>query len=85
LPSGTPVPLTIVIKFPAPGVAAKPASAAFLDDDYVHVAASGSERFWTWTFDDRAQIVPGVWTLEIWHGKKKLAEQKFNVVLPPIA
>jgi Domain of unknown function (DUF3859) len=85
LPLGTRVPLTMIIKFPPPGVAAKSASTLFLDDDYSHFVAAGSERFWTWTFDDQAQIVPGVWTLEIWYGKQKLAEQTFIVVLPPIA
>jgi len=85
LPSGMPMRLTIVLKFPPPGMVAKPPSAPFLQDDYVVVEIADSDAYWTWTFDDRAQIIPGTWVIEIWNGSKKLTAQEFTVILPPIA
>jgi hypothetical protein len=84
-PLGAPIHLTLVMRFPPPGMVTKSGSAPFLDDDYRSIKVIGSDHFEIWTFEDKAQIVPGVWTFEIWNGNKKLAEEKFTVILPPIA
>lgn len=33
-------------------------------------------------FDDPWELVPGTWTIELWHGDRKLATQSFTVVRP---
>jgi hypothetical protein len=80
---GTVLPLTIIAKFPPPGVLARDSQKPIQQDDYVDVAAAGKEDFLTWTFEMRSDLVPGIWTFEIWSGDKKLAEQSFEVILPP--
>jgi len=84
-PEGTAVPLKMVMRYPSPGIMAEGAKRPFTDDDYTVVQYVGDDLFRTWTFTERTDLVPGIWTFEIWHGKKKLAEKKFKVILPPIA
>jgi len=85
LPRGTVGLLTIVIKYPAPGILADGGSVPFTEDEYTELVALSGNRFYTWSFDRRTDLVPGIWTFEVWVGGKKLCEQKFNVILPPIA
>ena len=84
-PNGLPVPVRIVAKFPAPGVMGKNNPKPVLADDYVEFATIGKEDFLTWTFEKRTDLVPGIWTFEIWSGDRKLVDEKFNIVLPPIS
>ena len=84
-PLGTFVPITVVVRYPSPGIVSPGNPVPFVVDDYSAPAILGTNLFYTWTFDDRSEIVPGIWTIEIWYGDKKLGEEKFNVVLPPIA
>ena len=84
-PDGASVLLRMKMKFPPPGMVAPGKSVPFLEDEYTALKAAGANSWTTWTFDDRSQIVPGIWVFEIWYGDKKLAEEKFTVVLPPIA
>lgn len=80
---GTALPLTIVAKFPPPGVLARDSQKPIQKDDYVDLTTAGKEDFLTWTFEMRSDLVPGIWTFEIWSGGKKLTEQSFEVILPP--
>jgi len=84
-PSGAPVLLTIVTKFPAPGVLAPSGSVPFVQDVDTVIAALNGRGFLTWPFERRSDLVPGIWTIEIWQGKTKLGEQRFNVILPPVS
>src|SRR5882672_11867605 len=79
------VPLTIVTRFPAPGILAPKGSVPFVRDVDTVTATLGGPNFLTWPFERRSDLVPGIWTIEIWQGTKKLTEQKFNVILPPVA
>jgi hypothetical protein len=80
---GSLVPLTIIAKFPPPGVLARDSQKPIMQDDYADVTTAGKEDFLTWTFEMRSDLVPGLWTFEIWSGNQKLGEQTFEVVLPP--
>ncbi len=84
-PIGAGVPLTIVTRFPAPGILAPKGSVPFVRDVDTVTATLGGSNFLTWPFERRSDLVPGIWTIEIWQGTKKLTEQKFNVILPPVA
>jgi len=84
-PTGAPVLLTIVTKFPQPGVLAPKGSVPFVQDvDHVITAING-RSFLTWPFERRSDLVPGIWTIEIWQGNRKLGEQSFNIILPPVS
>jgi hypothetical protein len=80
---GALVPLTIVAKFPPPGVLGRETAEPVLADAYTQVTTAGKEDFLTWTFEMKTDLVPGIWTFEIWSGGKKLTEQSFEVILPP--
>jgi hypothetical protein len=84
-PIGASVPLTIVTRFPAPGILAPNGSVPFVRDVDTVTATLGGANFLTWPFERRSDLVPGIWTIEIWQGTKKLGEQQFNVILPPIS
>jgi hypothetical protein len=43
----------------------------------------GGEDFMTMSFDYRWELVPGIWTVQLWSGRRKLAEQSFEVYVPP--
>jgi len=80
---GALVPLTIIAKFPPPGVLARDSQKPIQQDDYVDATTAGKEDFLTWTFEMRSDLVPGIWTFEIWSGNEKLAQESFEVILPP--
>jgi hypothetical protein len=80
---GSLVPLTTIAKYPPPGVLARDSQKPIMQDDYADVTTAGKEDFLTWTFEMRSDLVPGLWTFEIWSGNQKLGEQTFEVVLPP--
>lgn len=77
------VPLTVVAKFPQPGVLGRDLAVPVLEDQYTQLTTTGKDDFLTWTFEMKSDLVPGIWTFEIWSGDKKLAEQSFEVILPP--
>jgi len=83
--NGVQVPVTIVAKFPEPGVLGVKGNAPVVRDAYTELTTTGKEEFLTWTFEMRSDLVPGIWTFEIWSGDKKLAEQSFNIILPPVS
>jgi hypothetical protein len=87
LHEGTLLPVTIVARFPKPGVLGrKPQSQVpVLADGYPQVGTAGKEDFLTWTFEMRSDLVPGIWTFEIWSDGKKLTEQNFEIILPPVS
>jgi hypothetical protein len=43
---------------------------------------AGFPGIWCWGFDDPADIALGEWRIELWSGRRKLAEQRFTVVAP---
>lgn len=80
---GVAVPVTIVAKFPPPGVLGRDGGVPVTQDAYTQMATTGAEDFLTWTFEMKSDLVPGIWSFEIWSGDKKLTEQSFEVILPP--
>jgi len=82
---GTPVRVTVVTRFPPPGLLAPDGTVPFLVDDESWAVNVGENSFLSWPFERRSDLVPGIWTFEIWIDGRKYAEQKFNIILPPIA
>jgi hypothetical protein len=84
-PLGARIPVTFVMRYPEPGLLAPKKSVPFVEDVYTWPGFLGDHNFRTLRFDSRSDLVPGIWTIEVWIGGKKRAVQKFNVILPPIA
>ena len=83
--AGAAVPMTIVMKFPQPGISAPDSAQRVLDDEYRYSDILDGDSFFIWVFDRDEKMVPGLWTFEIWIDGKKFAEQNFNIIVPPIA
>jgi hypothetical protein len=43
----------------------------------------GGEDMMMMTFDYLWEMVPGFWTIQLWSGDKKLAEEQFEIFIPP--
>jgi hypothetical protein len=84
-PQGEVVPLKIVTKFPSEGLLPPSGNAPVAIDDYDDFGIVGANAFLTWGFDSRDQLVPGLWTIEVWQGDRKLGGHSFHVILPPIS
>jgi len=80
---GSLVPITIIARFPPPGVLGRSTQLPVTADGYTQVTTAGREDFLTWTFEMKSDLVPGIWTFEIWSDGKKLTEQNFEIILPP--
>jgi Domain of unknown function (DUF3859) len=79
-PAGTVVPLHMVDVYPPPGLR-DPATQKLSDHaEYNRTATIGSQTFTSYGFDHDWELVPGVWTIQIWYEGRKLAEQQFTVV-----
>jgi len=85
-PVGSPVPVTVVIRFPEQGLLSPSApDDPILSDSYETIVPLGLETTSAHTFDYHWEIEPGIWVFEIWSGDEKLAEQQFEVITPPIS
>ena len=82
---GVYAPLKMVWKFPPPGiVGADPAHPVELE--MVEFDATSNDNYViTMSLESASDLVPGIWTFEIWSGDKKLTEQKFEVLAPLIS
>jgi hypothetical protein len=81
-PLGQPVLLKFITRFPRPGLLppgnrGEPVTV----NEYTSPRAIG-DIFWRgYGFDETWELVPGVWTFEIWSGDKRLVEKSFTVYL----
>lgn len=80
---GVYAPLKMVWKFPPPGIVgsdpAHPVELEVVDFE----ATSNDNYVITMSLESPSDLVPGIWTFEIWSGDTKLTEQTFEV-LPPL-
>ena len=83
--SGTPVWLRIVVRFPPQGLYDLEKGEPAYMDEWLLERISGEDQFYLWPFEEQWHVEPGIWAIEIWHDGKKLCEQKFEVVTPPIS
>ena len=81
---GTPaaaVPIRMVTRFPSPGLRHPETRAVTLRDEIVVTRAIGKVHFRSFTLESPAELVPGPWTLELWHKDQKLASQTFTLTI----
>lgn len=79
-PQGTDVPLHIVIIFPSPGLHNPTQPGPKARDEYDRIVQVGDEQYTGYSFDHNWELVPGVWTFQLWYDGHMEAEQKFTVV-----
>ena len=79
-PKGTGIPVRIVWRYPQPGLKNPAGGAAKLIDEYMDSAVIGKNFQFFWQLTRDWQIVPGVWTFEMWYQGRKLVSQNFTLV-----
>jgi hypothetical protein len=80
-PNGAPVSVRVVWRYPSPGIVDPRTSVGKLTDEYSHQTAIGNDLTLYWTLGARDEThVPGVWTLEVWDGNRRLFTQQFTLV-----
>jgi hypothetical protein len=79
-PAGAKVPLHVLAYFPPPGLNDTENKKQFNQAGYDRTDAIGPGGYLSYTFDHDWELVPGVWTLQIWNDGRMLVEQKFTVV-----
>lgn len=78
-PPGAVVPLRMVTIFPGGGLRDPKAQQAQRQSEYVAGVPIGEGRYGGYTMSEDWEVVPGIWTFQIWYGDKKMAEQHFMV------
>lgn len=82
-PVGAKVTLRKVTRFPPPGLRSPAAKEPLKVSQVAVTRTIGREAGYVdYGFDDPWELVPGTWTIELWHGDRKLATQSFTVVRP---
>ncbi len=79
-PNGARVPLHVVVIFPPSGLRNPAMQQPSAHDEWDQNASIGERSHDFYTFENGWEVVPGVWTMQIWYQGRKLAEQSFTVV-----
>jgi Domain of unknown function (DUF3859) len=71
--------LKYVTRIPAPGIRNPQTGNVTMTNVFYQEHKIGEELYRLYRLTDRWEVVPGVWTLEIWDGDRKLLNQAFLV------
>ena len=74
------VPLKVVWRYPAPGLTNPESKANKSSDEYTDTQLIGEKFPIFWGLTQDWHLVPGTWTLEIFHGERRLVSQPFELV-----
>lgn len=78
-PKGKSVKLKIMWHYPQPGLLNPQTGTAKLSDEYNDTEIIGSDFKLYWQLGEEWTLVPGIWTLEVWSGNRKLVSQNFTL------
>jgi hypothetical protein len=78
-PSKLEVPIRMVTRFPKPGLRNPETQETTYQHETVVSRSIGQVHFRSYTLESTWELVPGIWTFELWYGSRKLAEQSFTV------
>lgn len=78
-PANANVPLRFVTRYPSPGVRNPATGHSIMEDETTIDRAIGKVEHDLFLITEDWEVVPGVWTLEIWFGDKKLASTTFTL------
>ena len=79
-PVGANVQLHFVTVYPIPGLRNPATQELKALGEYDHSVTIGESSYRGYSLDYDWEVVPGIWTLQIWYQDRKLAEQQFTVV-----
>lgn len=77
--TGDDVELTKVTTFPPPGLRPPGSSAPVSKTERTIQTKIGETRFTPYILSDDYELVPGVWTIELWAGGRRLASENFTL------
>jgi hypothetical protein len=80
-PDGAAVNLRRVVVFPPPGLQSFPGKRVPRHESTVE-ATIGQTNHNLYSLEDSFELVPGIWTVELWYGNRKLATQSFILEKP---
>ena len=78
-PYDAPIDLRGVVKFPLPGMIVPSSTTPVAQDQSKIQTRIGEPVYFSYTIEDSFELVPGVWTMEIWHGDRRLGAQTFTL------
>jgi hypothetical protein len=78
-PEGATVDLKKVIVFPSPGLLTPTSSTRVPKAEFNVEAKIGETNSELYTLEDNFELMPGIWTLEMWQGNRKLVSQSFKL------
>lgn len=81
-PQGATAQVRMVTIFPKPGLYNPDRQLTFDHNEYMSEKTIGRDSYAGWRFEHPYELVPGVWTWQIWYQGQKLGEQSFTVVKP---
>jgi hypothetical protein len=81
-PAGVEIPIKMIAKFPSQGMYDPEKRATTYRTEALVDRAIGRSHLRSYTLDKQWELVPGVWTFELWHRERKLAEQTFTLSAP---
>jgi Domain of unknown function (DUF3859) len=81
-PNGVTVRLTSVTQFPGSGLKNPATGRLVARGEHPLFATVGAINYRGYVFEHDWEVAPGLWTFELWDGKRKLASQAFNVIKP---
>jgi len=82
-PTGELADIVAVWRFPKPGLAVPGSAEPVLADQYAERHHIGGQSYQSYEFDNRWELVPGTWSLEVWSKNRRLASHDFTVVQQP--
>lgn len=81
-PWGAQIPLRMITRFPSPGVRNPQTGMPIQATEALIVRSIGRLHTRAYTLEQDWELVPGVWTLEIWASDRKLASLSFELQPP---
>jgi len=76
-PAGAKVPIRVIWRYPEPGIKSPTTGTTKFSDEYTDSRTIGSRPLFYWKLGEEYVLVPGIWTLELWQGDRKLLAQDF--------
>jgi hypothetical protein len=78
-PKGAPIAVKTVILFPSAGVVS-PTEGLLHSSSLLKPERIGQLKIVVYKIEKPWELVPGIWTIQLWVGSQKFAEQAFNVM-----
>jgi hypothetical protein len=79
-PDGAQVDIKLVTNYPTPGLRSPSSQNPVMRAERVRKRRIGETGITTYTLEDDFELVPGVWTFEIYAGNRKLLTKTFTLV-----